>query len=46
MPVVVMLRHEASVSLIADASCLSMTAYSGLLQKKEHLFPNAPFKNI
>ncbi|MBC6110106.1 hypothetical protein H7U22_06700 [Pedobacter sp. CCM 8938] len=28
----VMLRHEASVSSVADASCLSITAYSGLLQ--------------
>ncbi|MFC3364283.1 hypothetical protein ACFOG5_14005 [Pedobacter fastidiosus] len=32
-----MLRHEASVSSVADASCLSMTVYSGLLLKK--VFP-------
>jgi hypothetical protein len=29
-----MLRYEASVSSVADASCLSMTVYSGLLLKK------------
>jgi len=29
-----MLRHDASVSLVADASYLSMTAYSRLRQKK------------
>jgi hypothetical protein len=29
-----MLRHEASVLSVADASYLSMTAYSRLLQKK------------
>ncbi|MCZ4221698.1 hypothetical protein [Pedobacter rhodius] len=32
-----MLRHEASVSSVADASYLSITVYSGLLLKK--VFP-------
>jgi len=29
-----LLRQEESVSSVADASCLSMTVYSGLLQTK------------
>jgi len=32
-----MLRHEASVSSAADASCLSMTAYYELLPEKNNV---------
>ena len=35
-----MLRYEASAGYETDASCLSMTVYSGLLQQKVFSLPS------